>query len=75
MRLVLLCPNRTPPPIRDTPVPAATAATAAAAHAAKASAQAQVTPLTLKAVGEALLDVQVPWKPNDWLPPGGMLAL
>lgn len=27
------------------------------------------TPLTVKAVGEALLPVQVPWNPNDVEPP------
>jgi len=37
--------------------------------------QLQATPLTLKLVGEASLEVQVPWKPNDWLPPAGMVAL
>jgi hypothetical protein len=32
-------------------------------------------PFTLNAVGDALLDDQVPWKPKDVLPPGGMLPL
>jgi hypothetical protein len=32
-------------------------------------------PLTEKAVGTASLAVQVPWKPNDVLPPAAIVAL
>jgi hypothetical protein len=35
----------------------------------------QAVPLTLKLAGAASLAAQVPWKPNDWLPPGEMVAL
>jgi hypothetical protein len=35
----------------------------------------QAVPLTVNAVGEALLAVQVPWKPKEVEPPTGTLAL
>ena len=35
----------------------------------------QATPLTVKAVGEVLPALQVPWNPNEVEPPAGTLPL
>ena len=37
--------------------------------------QVRVVPLRVNEIGEVSFDVQVPWKPNEVLPPGAIVPL